>query len=81
MKEFRELKNLTKGDNTPDDDYIVVEVLNHNYTLIYRNSSYEPWVVAFGYDREAGYWMNGHYFSTIVEAMRWFDGRGKRNED
>ena len=55
-------------------DFIVIaEYPEINYTLIRRNSTYEPYVAAWGLNWETGNWDQGHYFSTINEAVLYIE--------
>lgn len=81
MKTFRKIKNIVKADG-PDDDYIVVErYTDLNYTLIYRNSSYQPWVAAWGYHEGKGYWEQGHYFERLEDAMAFIQSKREKVVD
>ena len=38
--------------------------------LLRRSNPYHPYVVAWGYDEEAGDWSHGSYHADLVEALR-----------
>ena len=54
-----------------------VEVLDTkgDYTLLKRESSYEPYVVAWKFDKERGDWCQGHYFHDKFSAECFFKDR------
>ena len=67
MKEFINIKDLPKADGV-DERYMVVAEYG-DYTLIYRFTSFEPWVAAWCYHKEEGYWSQGHYYQTLEGAL------------
>lgn len=67
-KEFKNISECVSADNEKEKYIIVAKYGDH--TLIYRNSKYHPWVVAFMYDKEFQCWGNGSYFGTLWEAMQ-----------
>lgn len=71
MSEFINIKNLSDALNnlsSEGDKYIVIQEYD-DYTLIYRHSGYQPWIVAYGYDEREKCWGNGHYFEKLESAM------------
>lgn len=50
-----------------------------DYTIVNRNTSYEPWVCAWKLTLKDtytngvrdGYWCQGHYFKTFENAVKW----------
>jgi len=64
IKELVEDKELVKFA-------IIEEFPEINYTLIYRNSKYLPWVAAWGYKGDGKSWGQGHYFENITDAMEY----------
>lgn len=48
--------------------YIVIAQYG-TYTLIYRGTKYEPWIVAYGYHPEQKCWDQGHYFDVFADAL------------
>lgn len=69
-KKFMTLKDIVK-DEEVTRFVVIAEFPEIDYTLIYRNSSYDPWVAAWGYNKEEKFWCQGHYFCTIEDAMRY----------
>ena len=68
IKELVEDKELVKF-------MIIEEFPKINYTLIYRNSKYQPWVAAWDYKGDGKSWGQGHYFETITDAMEFIRER------
>lgn len=64
-KVFTELSDMLETEKT---HYVVVASYG-DYTLIYRNTAYEPWVVAYRYDKDALCWAQGHYYADLGNAM------------
>ena len=46
-----------------------------NYPLVYRNSDYQPWGAAWGYNEIDNVWGQGHYFETINEKMKYIESK------
>ena len=64
---FKTMNQIAKKES-----YIVVaEYPEIEYTLIYRDSKYEPWVAAWGYKKERNSWCQGHYFADLEDAVRY----------
>lgn len=63
-KYFKNITDITK----PAQYLIVTEYKDINYTLIYRNTDFQPWIVAYGYIPEKHAWSSGHYFQNIEDA-------------
>lgn len=42
-----------------------------DYVLLERNSKYQPYVAAWGYDDEHQCWAQGHYFERLIDAAEW----------
>ena len=44
----------------------------HPYTLVRRETNFEPWVAAYycKYENGEGTWANGNYFNTAEDALR-----------
>ena len=40
-----------------------------DYTILYRGTSFEPWIAAYCYDKETVTWGNGNYFDSFGEAV------------
>ena len=70
-KKFYDIKNLV-NETDVDDTYVVVEQFKDiDYSLIYRKSSYQPWVAAWCYRDDAKSWGQGHYFEVIDDALEY----------
>lgn len=67
MKEFVNLKDLPKADGF-DEKYLIVATYG-NYTLIYRFTSIQPWVVAYLYNPQTKSWAQGYYFEWLSHAL------------
>ena len=82
MKTFYDLKSLVGQDGANETYVVVAEYPKIDYTLIYRNAKYEPWVAAWGYNKEKRYWSQGHYFSELTDAINYIQykqtGVGRR---
>ena len=59
----------SKGET--DDYLILAEYPEIDYTLLIRAAKYEPFVAAWGFNKEWNYWAQGHYFSDILDATAW----------
>ena len=70
-KRFYNLKELVGADNANERYIIVAEYPKIDYTLIYRNSKYQPWVAAWGYKGDGKSWSQGHYFAELEDAMQY----------
>ena len=65
-----DIKDLAKRIEAKDQYVIVAEFPEIDYTLIYRPTEFEPWIAAWGFDKERGDWAQGHFFPDINKAMR-----------
>lgn len=63
--------NVTKLAEGKANEYYVVVGKIDDYTLIYRNAKYEPWVVAWEFVDKGNesYWCQGHYFGSFEDAI------------
>ncbi len=43
-----------------------------SYALIRVKATYQPFVVAYGYDADSQTWCQGHYFRTYADAKKFF---------
>ena len=71
---FKEMQTaVPKGDNF----LIVAEYPELKYALLYRNNelNFQPWIVAYGFDRHQRCWANGNYFQTLDEAMEYIQAK------
>ena len=79
MKTFTDLTKEPRH-NLEEERYLILETKG-DYTLIYRYTSFQPWVVAWLY-RENSHWEQGHYFDEFSDAVEYFlVTSGKRNEN
>lgn len=73
-KVFTMINDIVNVNSGKRDEYIVVEQYPEiEYTLIYRNTRFEPWVAAWCYHENEGYWGQGHYFETVNEAVSYIN--------
>ena len=73
MKDIKRIQEITA--NT---EYVILEEYPQiDYTLIVRRSSFEPYVAAWGYDKESTSWAQGHYFSTLIDAVNYIESKFK----
>ena len=67
-----EVKEILRTmDNSTEVNLIVAEFPEIDYVLVRRNTNFQSWVAAWGYNEEKQCWSQGHYFCTIEEAMRY----------
>ena len=71
MKEFVNINDLIKVEGDTERYIIIEEFPDIDYVLVYRDTTYQPWVAAWLYDKEKETWQQGHYFCTIEDAMRY----------
>ena len=69
MKEFIELKDLIKTEEDTERYIIIEEFPDIDYVLVYRDTTYQPWVAAWLYDKEKETWQQGHYFCKFEDAV------------
>ena len=77
-KEFFNIANLCDSNNGKET-FVVIAQLGDD-TLIRRNTEYEPWVVAWCYNPEKGYWCQGHYFSDFFNAVSFMKKRNSKEK-
>ena len=54
------------------ESYVVInEYPDIDYVLVYRGGTCQPWVAAWGYNKEKSYWNQGHYFNTLEDAIEY----------
>jgi len=69
---FKEMQTtVPKGDHF----LIVAEYPELRYALLYRNQDFEPWIVAYGFDRQQRCWANGNYFQELDKAMEYIQAK------
>ena len=74
MKSFYDLKSLVNGN--ANETYVIIgEFPKINYTLIYRGTTYDPWIVAYGYNKENRCWDQGRYYEKLEDAMAFISDR------
>lgn len=56
------------GEDSVNEYLILEEYPEIDYTLLIRESKYEPYVAAWAFNKEGNYWGQGHYFSTLIDA-------------
>lgn len=65
--------NEMKADS---EKFVIVERFPEiNYVLLKRDTDFQPWIAAWGYDKEKQYWGQGHYFESLLSAMRYIDSK------
>lgn len=64
-KVFRRLSSFKEEGK---ELYIVIAEYS-DYTLIYRGTKFEPWVVAYGYRPKQKCWDHGNYFDVFADAL------------
>lgn len=64
-KSFRKLSSFKEDGK---ELYIVIAEYS-DYTLIYRGTQFDPWVVAYGYRPKQKCWDQGHYFDVFADAL------------
>lgn len=58
--------------NKDGDKFTVLEEFPEiDYVLILRNTEFEPFVAAWEFNPEGVYWGQGHYFSSLSDAMKY----------
>lgn len=67
MKKFIDIKKMPKA-NGKGERYTVIETIGRD-TLIYRHTSFLPWVVAHGYHPELSCWDAGDYLPSLESAV------------
>lgn len=66
-KEFVDIRKIEKSEGV-DELFTVIGQIG-DYTLIYRYTKFEPWVVAWCF--KGTYWEQGHYFDTFEDAVQY----------
>ena len=70
MGDLRFVKHRDYKTKEVDAVYLILEEYSEiDYTLLYRKAKYEPFVAAWGYNKEENYWGQGHYFSSLMDAV------------
>ena len=55
-----------------NEEYVIVEEYPElDYTIIKRNTEFQPWIAAWGLNKEEGCWGQGHYFEHLEEVVDW----------
>lgn len=67
-KSFRKLSSFFTDEEK--ELYIVIAQYG-TYTLIYRGTKFEPWIVAYNYYPEQKCWDQGHYFDRFADAIKY----------
>lgn len=74
-KVILDARTLAIKDGENETNIIMAEFPEINYALIYRPTDCNPWVAAYGLDKENNCWAQGHYYNSAIMAMRHIDGR------
>lgn len=69
MKEFVSMNDLIKVKGDTERYIIIEEFPDIDYVLVYRDTTYQPWVAAWLYDKEKQTWQQGHYFCKFEDAV------------
>lgn len=82
MKEFVTIERLAYLINNMSDDkengkFIIIQTYG-DYTLIYRNTKYQPWIVAYAYDEGNQCWGHGTYLNEFDAAIACFYKKTER---
>lgn len=54
--------------NKHNTEYVVVDKVG-DYTIIKRDTNFQPWIAAYGYDSESHSWIQGYYCNTLESAI------------
>lgn len=41
------------------------------YTILKRDTTFQPFIVAYNYDELDGTWQQGHYFNSLISAVEY----------
>lgn len=67
--------NLATISKESGKEYVIIDHYPEiDYTLIYRNHPYEPWVAAWCYIPERQSWSQGHYFTDLLGRTAYIKG-------
>ena len=67
-KSLRQLSSFFKEEEK--EMYIIIAQYS-TYTLMYRGTQFEPWIVAYHCRPEQKCWDQGHYFDKFATAIRY----------
>lgn len=71
--------NEVVKENTDMETVVVIEEYpDIDYTLLRRDASFQPYVAAWGLNKETGNWNQGHYFEDLFDALNYI--RTKRGK-
>ena len=70
------MKNLELVKHVDDkgavDEYILLEEYPEiDYALLKRDTTFQPYIVAWQFNKEGCYWSNGNYFQDLLSAMKY----------
>lgn len=60
---------IGKAVPTSNDEEYIVYYTYGDYSLIQRNTKFQPWVVTWLLNYEGKYWEQGFYFEDFVDAF------------
>ena len=71
-KIFDSLERPARDVLETDEHYTLIsDYPSINYTLFNRHTRFQPWVVAWCFKPDKGYWEQGHYFEYLLEATEY----------
>lgn len=65
----KSIRKLSSFFTDEEKELYIVIAQYGTYTLIYRGTKFEPWVVAYGYRPEQKCWDHGNYFDVFADAL------------
>lgn len=79
IKRTKKFMNIKDIQADVDEMYLIVAEYKP-YTLIYRFTSFQPWVAAWCYDPESKSWANGNYFQDLKDAMKYIEDNMEKED-
>ena len=67
----KSIRKLSSFFTDEEKELYIVIAQYGTYTLIYRGTQFEPWVVAWLYRPEQKCWDQGHYFDRFADAIKY----------
>lgn len=80
MKVFDTINNIVNATENDEHYTIIEEFPEIDYALIYRHTRFQPWVAAWGLNKEKEYWNQGHYFETGTDAIKYICSKYEERE-
>ena len=73
------MKNIKTLDSIKDNEqYIILEEYPEiEYTIMKRDTKFQPWMAVWQLDKETGTWSNGHYFERLTDAVAFVEWKKK----